>query len=233
LETLKAQGETLFAGHVGVALVIGRVERRVNVGLFVTAALLLDFVLWLFILLGWESVNMPDDFSTTHQPHFVFPYSHGLLAAAGWSLLAGALALPLYSYLKEARWRTAALVAAAVFSHWLLDALVHRPEMPLTTSTSPTVGLALWNNMPVALAVEAVLVALGLCLFLPHSGLARQKSIALGVLILIVLMFTVIGMTVAPPPPSTSAMAGSSCVTLVVLCGLIAWLGQLPHEERI
>ena len=64
----------MFAGHVGVALAIGRIERRVNVGLFVTAALLLDFLLWLFILVGWESVNIPDDFGTTHQPHFVFPY---------------------------------------------------------------------------------------------------------------------------------------------------------------
>ncbi|MDF0676019.1 MAG: hypothetical protein P0120_17055 [Nitrospira sp.] len=222
----------MFAGHVGVALVIGRVERRVNVGIFVTAALLLDFVLWLFILLGWESVNIPEDYSTTHQPHFVFPYSHGLLAAAGWSIFAGALALPLYSYLKEASRCIAALVAVAVFSHWLIDALVHRPEMPLTTSTSPTVGLALWNNMPVALVVEAVLVALGLCFFLQQSRLARGKSIALGVLILIVLMFTVIGMTVVPPPPSASAMAVSSCVTLVVVCGLIAWLGRLPRDER-
>lgn len=223
----------MFAGHIGVALVIGRVERRVNVAVFVTAAFLLDFVLWLFILLGWESVYLPDDYSTTHQPQFVFPYSHGLLAAAGWSILAGALALPLYSYLKEARWRTPALVAVAVFSHWLLDALVHRPEMPLTTSTSATVGLALWNNMPVALVVEAVLVTLGLCLFLQQSRLARGKSIALGVLILIVLMLTVIGMAVAPPPPSASAMAGSSWMTLVVVCGLIAWLGRLPRDERI
>ena len=82
-----------------------------NVGVFVTGALLLDFVLWLFILLGWESVNIPEDFSDTHQPHFVFPYSHGLLAAGGWSALAGALVLCLYSRLKEAKWRAAVLVA--------------------------------------------------------------------------------------------------------------------------
>lgn len=223
----------MFAGHVGVALVIGCVERRVNVGVFVTAALLLDFLLWLFILLGWESVNIPDDFSSTHQPHFVFPYSHGLLAVGAWSVGAGALALLLCPDVKEARWGIAALVAVAVFSHWLIDVLVHRSEMPVTTSTSATVGLALWNNMPVALVVEAALVALGLCCFLPQSGLTRGKSLALGVPILIVLMFTVIGMTVAPPPPSASAMAVSSWVTLVVVCGLIAWLGRLPRDERI
>ena len=221
----------MFAGHVGVALAIGRIERRVNVGVFVTSALLLDFVLWLLILIGWESVNIPDDFSTTHQPHFVFPYSHGLLAAGGWSVLAGALALPLCSYHKETRWRIAVLVASAVFSHWLLDALAHRPEMPLASSTSATVGLALWNNMPVALMVEAVLVALGLCVFLQGSGLAHGKSVAFTILILIILICTIVGMTVAPPPPSASVMAGSSLITLVVVCQLIAWLGRLPREK--
>jgi len=222
----------LFAGHVGVALAIGRVERRVNVGIFVTSALLLDFVLWLFILLGWESVNIPDDFAATHQPRFVFPYSHGLLAAAGWSALAGALALWLYSHLEEAKWRAAVLVALAVFSHWLLDALVHRSKMPLAGSSSATVGLALWNNMPVALGVEAVMITLGLCIFLPGGGLARGKSVALGVMSLAILTFTVIGMTVAPPPPSAAAMAGSSLVTLVVVCELPAWLGRLPSERQ-
>ncbi|MDC8449020.1 MAG: hypothetical protein LV473_11750 [Nitrospira sp.] len=86
--------------------------------------------------------------------------------------------------------------------------------------------------MPAALAVEAVIVALGLCLFLPKSGLVRGKSIALGILILIVLMFNIIGMTIAPPPPSAAAMAGSSLVTLVAVCGLIAWLGRGSREER-
>ncbi len=221
----------MFAGHVGVALAIGRVERRVNVGVFVTAALLLDFVLWLFILLGWESVNIPDNFPATHQPHFVFPYSHGLLAAGGWSALAGAFALWLYSHLKKAKWRAAVLVALVAFSHWLLDALVHRSEMPLAGISSATVGLALWNNMSLALGVEALLVVLGLCTFLPGSGLARGKSVSFSMLILIILIFTIVGMTVAPPPPSGSVMAESSLIALVVVCQLIAWLGRLPRER--
>ena len=45
----------MFAGHVGAALVIGRAERRVNVGVFIAAALLLDLLLWLFIA-HWISI---------------------------------------------------------------------------------------------------------------------------------------------------------------------------------
>lgn len=73
----------MFAGHLGAALAIGRSERRINVGFFVLAALLLDVVLWLFVLLGWESVIIPPTFSATHQPEFVFPFSHGLVASIG------------------------------------------------------------------------------------------------------------------------------------------------------
>ena len=64
-----------------------------NVGVFVVAALLLDLVLWLFVLLGWESVTIPANFANTHQPEFVFPYSHGLVASVVWSALAGTAAL--------------------------------------------------------------------------------------------------------------------------------------------
>jgi hypothetical protein len=78
----------VFAGHIGAAMAIGRAERRVNLGVVVFATMFLDFVLWLLILLGWESATIPANFNTTHQPEFVFPYSHGLLASVGWSVLA-------------------------------------------------------------------------------------------------------------------------------------------------
>ena len=222
----------MFAGHIGVGLAVGRAERRVNVGVFVGAALLLDLVLWLLVLLGMEAVTIPVNFASAHQPDFVFPYSHGLLASVLWSTVAGAVALLGCSSRPALKWRVAVLVAAAVFSHWLLDALVHRPELPLTGSTSSVVGLALWNNMPVALGAEATIVAVGLYLFVPGSGMSRGRSIALTVLTLVVLAFTGAGMTIAPPPPSALAMAGSSLATLGVVCALFCWLGGHPRDGR-
>lgn len=218
----------MFAGHVGIALAMGSVERRVNVGVLVAAALWLDVALWSFVLLGWESVSIPADFARTHQPEYVFPYSHGLVAALGWSALAGAAGWLGCAGLGTARWRAAALVAAAVFSHWLLDVLVHRPEMPLAGTASRAVGLGLWDHLPAALAVEAAVVLLGMGLYLPGCGLSRGKSATLAVLCLALLALTAAGMTVAPPPPSALAMAGSSLVTIVLACALAAWLGRRP-----
>lgn len=216
----------MFAGHIGVALAAARVEPRVNVGMFCAASLLLDALLWLFVLLGWESVAIPADFPRTHQPEFVFPYSHGLIASVAWSVVAGALVVVLHQGRGGATSRPALLIAVVVFSHWLLDALVHRPELPVAGTASHLVGLGLWNDMPVALAVEASLVLVGMALFFLGCGLPRPKKLALAALTLLSLAFTVVGMTVAPPPPSAAAMAGTSLATIVVVCGLMGWLGS-------
>jgi hypothetical protein len=205
---------------VGAALALGRAERRVNVGVLVFAALLLDLLLWVFILLGGESVTIPADFARTHQPQFVFPYSHGLLAGLGWSALAGVLVL--WRGYPRAAW----VVAAAIFSHWLLDALVHVPELPLAGPGSPKAGLGLWQHMPVALAVEGLIVVAGLVVFVPRSGLSRPRRVALGSLAFALLAFTIVGMTVAPAPPSATAMAASSAVTILVICALTWWLAR-------
>jgi hypothetical protein len=79
--------------------------------------------------------------------------------------------------------------------------------------------------------VEALLVVVGLALFIPGCGLARGRAIGLVTLSLLILAFTVAGMTLAPPPPSAFAMAGSSFVTLVTVCALFAWLGKRRIES--
>ena len=152
-EALISHGESprevwMFAGHIGAGLAIGRADRRINVGVLISAALLLDPVLWLFILLGWESVSIPADFAASHQPHFTFPYSHSLVGSLAWSVFA---ALAAYWWLPRSggtKLRAAALVGTAVFSHWLLDALVHAPELPLAGPQSRMVGLGLWACHP-------------------------------------------------------------------------------------
>jgi hypothetical protein len=222
----------MFAGHIGAALAIGRSARRVNIGVFMLAALWLDVALWLFVLLGWESVVIPATFITTHQAEFVFPFSHGLLAGLAWSVLAGVAVFVACSRLGASRLRVAALVAAAMFSHWLLDALVHAPELPLAGAGSAVIGLGLWQNMPLALAVEALILVAGLVFFLPGAALPRARKVWFAALCLLVLVFTVAGMTVAPPPPSAGAMASSSLITIAAICALAYWLARPRHDAR-
>lgn len=200
-----------------------------NLGVLVFAAMFLDFVLWVLVLLGWESVTIPANFKATHQPEYVFPYSHGLVASIGWSALAGIATFLWYPRLDQPRLRAAALVSAAVFSHWLLDALVHAPELPVAGAASTKVGLWLWQTMPVALTTEAFMALAGLYLFVSGASLSRAKQLWLSVLSVLMVGATVAGMTVAPPPPSALAMAASSLGTIVLVSAFAGWLGRLPH----
>lgn len=160
------------------------------VGVFILAALLLDIALWVLVLLGWESVVIPEDFASTHQPVFVFPYSHGLLSSFGWSVLAAVVLYLFYPRLKGWRLRAAALGGLAVFSHWLLDALVHVRELPLAGVDSTKVGLGLWQDMPVAVAVETAIVVAGLYLFssLPAAHQHRIFNLKMDIIFLYILL---------------------------------------------
>ncbi len=216
----------MFAGHIGAALAIGRAERRINLGVMVFAALLLDAMLWIFVLVGWESVVIRANVAATHQPDFIFPYSHGLLAATASSVLAGAATFLWYPQMDVLKFRAAVCVATAVFSHWLLDALVHIPELPLAGENSLKVGLGMWSRMPVALSIEAFITVAGLCLFLAGNPISRARKFWLTALAVSLIAFTAAGMTVAPPPPSVMTMASSSLATIIVVCVLAGWLGK-------
>lgn len=140
-------------------------------------------------------------------------------------------ALAAFCALRTRAWRVRAalLIAVAVFSPWLLDGLVHQPELPLAGPHSGRVGLGLWDDLPLALGFEGALTLLGLGLFLAGAPLTRRRRWALALATLGVLLLTVIGMTRAPPPPSAGALALSSLVTLLVLCALVGALARTPR----
>lgn len=222
----------MFAGHIGAGLAVAGSQRGVNAGVFVFAALLLDLALWSFVLLGWETVAIGPDFAASHQPEFVFPWSHGLAASLVWSAAAGLAVFAACPGLGGSRDRAATLVGAAVFSHWVLDVVVHRAELPVAGPGSALLGLGLWQRLPLALALEALIVLGGLALFLPRAALSRVRKAVLAALCLIVLGFTVFGMTVAPAPPSAEAMAASSLVMIVIVCALVGWLARPGREPE-
>jgi hypothetical protein len=134
-------------------------------------------------------------------------------------VFAAAAAFLWYPRLGQARLRAAAFVAMAVFSHWLLDALVHAPELPLVGADSMKLGLALGNRMPLALALEALFVLAGLCLFVPDAPLTRAKKTALTVMAILILAFTIAGST-------GRRSAGSWSVALVTTTASL--LGPVP-----
>jgi membrane-bound metal-dependent hydrolase YbcI (DUF457 family) len=186
-------------GHAAVALGASRAEPRVNVGLLIFAAFLADFLLGIFAAFGLEQAHVPADFASRHYLTFTFPYSHGLVSLLLWGILLGALLCWLD---RRDRTRAFLVVAALVFSHFILDALVHVPELPVLGENSPKVGLALWNHMPLELTLETLMAIGGIAIYwrlAGGSGITRW-AMAIFALLLTALTWTQLFATQAPSP---------------------------------
>ena len=205
----------MFAGHVGAALIVKRVAPGVGLGKLVAGALLLDSLLGVFVLAGLEQVKIPDDYASLHYLQFDFPVSHGFLAAVSWSLVA--LGIVRQRYGVEA----GNAVGLAVFSHWPLDAIEHEPELPLVYG-SPLIGLSLWRVLPVAILLEAILVAAGIALYWP-LGRRRRRGVAIAAVVTLAMTATQL---FATQPPSIRLEGVTWILVAPVFGAIFGWLDQ-------
>jgi membrane-bound metal-dependent hydrolase YbcI (DUF457 family) len=147
----------------------------------------------------------PGDTVVTPLAFEHYPISHSLLAAAAWAGLVGLL----YLWLRRER-RGAVLLALLVLSHWLLDAIVHRPDLPLYPNSATVVGLGLWNSMAATVAAELSVFALGVWLYVratqPIDATSRWGRWGLWGLVATLLLIQLSNL-LGPPPPSMEAVA--------------------------
>ncbi len=161
---------------MGVAVALKAAAPKRNVGWWVFCVFLCDFLLGVFAFLGWEHASGLADYPRLHYLTFTFPYSHGLLATLVWS---AAAAFVVFAFSRDRR--AATIAAAAVFSHFILDALVHVQGLPLAGESSPKVSLGLWRNLPLAIITELAVVTAGIFFYLrAFSGRkpARARALA-------------------------------------------------------
>jgi hypothetical protein len=215
----------MFIGHYAVALAAKRLAPRTSLGTLFAAAQLLDLAWPVLVLAGVEEVRIaPGDTAFTPLEFVSYPISHSAAAVALWSALFGAV------YLVRTRYRTGAWVTGAlVASHWLLDAVAHRPDLPLWPG-GPKVGLGLWGSVPATLALEAAAFAAGAWLYLsatiPRDRVGRWALAAL----LGFLGATYAATAMGPPPPSVPALAATSLL-LWLLIPWAAWADR--HRDPI
>jgi hypothetical protein len=193
----------MFIGHFGVALGAKKFGPRVSVGTLFAAAQFLDLLWPIFLLLGLEHLRIdPGNTAFTPLDFYDYPLTHSLLTAVGWSALFGGV-----YFAVRRRGREALVLSAAVLSHWVLDFLTHRPDLPLWPGGARKVGLGLWNSVPATVVVEGSLFVIAVLLYV-RSSAARDPtgSYALWSLLGLVTVFWVASI-VSPPPPSAAAVA--------------------------
>jgi hypothetical protein len=180
---------------------------RVSLGTLFLAAQFIDLLWPTLLLLGWERVRIVPGAAAANPLVFEhYPISHSLLAVVVW-----AVAIAAVHFAGRRDVRAAIVVGVLVISHWLLDAIAHIPDLPLAPGSRVVVGAGLWNFPIAELALEFVVLAIGVVLYLrvtkARDAIGRWGLAALIVFLAIVQLANSFG----EPPPSVSA---------------IAWVGQ-------
>ena len=214
----------MFVGHLAAALAAKRVEPAVPLAAGVAAAFALDLVWPILLLLGVEVVRVnPGDTAFTNLAFESYPWSHSLAMVVGWSVLGFLIGRAVF---KSAR--AGAVVGVLVLSHWFLDWVTHRPDLPLWPN-GPVAGLGLWNSVIGTILVEAGIFVAAIWLYVSATVAEdRTGSLALaGFLALSGIIW--ISQPWAPLPPSATAVAWGA----LVLWLLPPWAAWIERHRRL
>jgi len=216
----------MFIGHYALGLAAKRIVPRTSLGTLFLAPTLADLLWPVFLLLGWERVSFtpnPDPF--LNLTFDSYPISHSLLALVGWGLLVGLL----YSWRTESA-KGALVVGLLVVSHWVLDWVVHRPDMPLWPG-GPLVGLGMWNSERGTVAVEGIMFAAGAAMYFQATK-ARDRVGTYAVWTLLALLAVSYVASLFSGPPPTIQAIGFGGITFGWLFVVWAWWGD-KHRDVV
>jgi LexA-binding, inner membrane-associated putative hydrolase len=215
----------VFIGHFAVAFAAKKVAPKASLGTLIFAAAFLDAVWPVLVLLGVERFRIVPGFTAVNPFDFVhYPWSHSLLMTAVWSLLFALVYLGVKGDRAGALW-----VGIAVASHWVLDFVTHRPDLPLYPGGGERLGLDLWRSWPATFAVEGLMFAAAVALYTKTtSARDRTGAIAWWALVALLLLLYIPG-PFSPPPPSESAVAVTGIAALLIFVPWGYWVDR--HRE--
>ncbi len=193
----------MFLGHYALGFGAKKLTPYTSLGTLLLAAELVDLIWPTFLMLGVETVRVvPGITRVTPLDFTYYPWTHSLVMGLVWA----ALFTGLYSFFRRYP-RGAMVLAALVISHWVLDVISHRPDMPIWPGGGPRIGLGLWYSLPATMVVEGVMFALGIWLYAintePVDRIGRLSFVGFTMSLVAIYVANLVG----PPPPSVSALA--------------------------
>lgn len=214
----------MFIGHFALGLAAKRAAPQTSLAWLFVAPTLADLLWPVFLLLGWEQARIVPN----ANPFLVlwldnYPISHSLATLIGWGVL-----FALLYRARTGRGRAAVILALLVVSHWVLDFITHRPDIPLYPG-GPEYGLGLWNSVMGTLIVEVLLFAAGVAIYLGQTR-AKDKIGRFGFWgVIVVLLGAYLASLGGPPPPDLRMMAVFTIVVSAVFVLVAGWVDA--HRE--
>ena len=216
----------MFIGHTAVGFALKRMAPRSSLGVLLIAVNWADILWTVFLLLGWEHARIvPGDTKWTPFSLYDYPWSHSLLALAAWATL---LAL-LY---RAARNDGAGAIAVwiGVISHWVLDWITHRPDMPVYPG-GPKFGLGLWNSIAGTYIVELAIFFIGVWIY-ARATTPRDRIGRYGFRVYVAfLLFVYLSDRFSAPPESMREVAWTGLIGVAVLVAWAWWFDN--HRDTV
>lgn len=215
----------MFIGHAAVAFASKKAAPRASLGYLMAAPFLLDLIWPILLLAGTERARVdPGNTAFTPLAFDHYPWSHSLLMSVLWGVLFGA-----FYRLRTRDNRGALVIAAAVVSHWVLDFVTHRPDLPLIPGSEARFGLGLWNSPAATVAVETLIFALSVWVYARFTraldGVGRWGFASLVTFLVVIYAIN----AVSPPPPSMNVVAWSA----MLLWLLPVWAGWVDRHRSV
>ena len=210
----------MFIGHFAVAFAAKPAAPSSSLGTLFFACEWVDLVWPVLLLAGLERVAIrPGVTAFTPLDFLHYPWTHSLVMCAAWAAAFGLL----YVLVRKDR-KAAWILAAVVLSHWFLDFIVHRPDLPLAPWSEVRWGLGLWNSIPATLALEAALFGAALAFYVRRTrAVDRIGSWGLWLIVLF-LVAAYLGAAFGPPPPNVEAIAWAGLIGGAVTAALGYWV---------
>ncbi|MGB5894146.1 MAG: hypothetical protein WBG58_08200 [Ignavibacteriaceae bacterium] len=216
----------MFIGHFGVGFAAKKFVKKTSLGTLFLATQFIDLLWPFFVIFGIEKVAIdPGNTAFTPLDFIYYPFSHSLLGVLIWAILFGVV---YYFIIKDLK--TSLILGILVLSHWILDFITHRPDLPLLLgSDSLLVGLGLWNSIIATVIIESMIFIAGVYLYIAATK-AKNKVGAYSLWSLLI-FFAVIYLSnlFGPPPESAEAVGYVSLAQWL----LIAWAYWIDRNRSI
>ena len=212
----------MFVGHYAVSFAARSTSVALPLWVWFVAVQWLDVGFMTFVLTGVEKLRITEGFTESNALDLYYmPFTHGLVGALAMSVIFAVIVAAVFP--AGRRPLAFGLVTLASFSHWLLDLVMHTPDMPLFDDDSTKLGLGLWDHPAIGLPLEFAVLALGVWLYTRSVTLTdRGTTLVWGFagLLAVLQVYSHFG----PAPASPDAYAVTALVLYTVLAALAAWV---------
>ena len=219
----------MFVGHYGPAFALKRAVPETSLLALGLGVQLVDIAWGVFVLTGIEEVRIVPGFTESNALDLLFiPYTHGLISTFLWAFAGGLVA---WLIAGRVSLRVFVAVALAVASHWVLDLLMHRPDLPIY-GDSMKVGLGLWNYRWPAFAAEIISLVVGLALYVrgtrPRDAIGRFGPAVLAVTLTGMQLFNLL----VDPATTPRATAAAGLFSFLAIPFALAWVDRHRQSQN-